>query len=89
MQRKTSKIKSRRKSKRKSRRKSRRKSSSKKYTKPNGMTCKEFLSKKIANNTREFNAGTLLSNGRKITSRQQAIAIAYSIVRKSNPRCKL
>ena len=52
------------------------------------MTCKEFLSKKIAENMREFKAGKLLSNGRKITSRKQAIAIGYSQVRRGNPRCK-
>ena len=52
------------------------------------MTCKEFLSKKIAENMREFNAGTLMSNGRKIQNRKQAIAIAYSQVRRGNPRCK-
>jgi hypothetical protein len=51
------------------------------------MSCKKFLSKKIADNMREYNAGTLLSNGHKITSRKQAIAIAYSIVRRSG--CKI
>jgi hypothetical protein len=51
------------------------------HIKPNGMTCKQFLSKKIADNMREFKAG-------KFKSREQAIAIAYSQVRRGNPRCK-
>lgn len=59
------------------------------HVKPRGMSCKKFLSKKIADNMREFNAGKLLSNGRKITSKQQAIAIAYSQVRNGNPKCKI
>jgi len=58
------------------------------YKKPKGMTCKEFLSQKIAGNMREFNGGKRLSNGQKITSKRQAIAIAYSQVRRGNPRCK-
>jgi hypothetical protein len=51
------------------------------------MSCKEFLRKKIVYNIREFKNGTLMSNGRKINSRPQAIAIAYSQVRNSG--CKL
>jgi len=50
------------------------------------MSCKEFLSKKIAENMREFNSGKLLSNGRRITSRKQAIAIAYSIAKRAGCR---
>lgn len=61
----------------------------KSYKKPKKMTCKQYLSKKIANNIREFKGGTILSNGRKITSRKQAIAIAYQQVRKGNPRCRI
>ena len=64
-----------------------RKRSRKKYNKPKGMTCKEFLRKKIAINMREYKSGHRLSNGRKITSPQQAIAIAYSQVR-TNAKCK-
>jgi hypothetical protein len=51
------------------------------HIKPKGMTCKKFLSMKIADNMREFKEG-------KFKSREQAIAVAYSQVRKGNPRCK-
>ncbi len=67
----------------KSNRKSNRKSS-KKHIKPKGMSCKEFLQKKIAINIREFKNGN-----KKIKSIPQAIAISYSQVRKSNPKCRL
>lgn len=59
----------------------------KRYIKPKGMSCKDFLSAKIAENMREFKKGKLLSNGRKITNRKQAIAISYSTVRNSG--CKI
>jgi hypothetical protein len=58
------------------------------YVKPKGMSCKEFLSEKIAKNMREFKAGKLLSNGKKVTDRKQVLAISYSQVRTGNPRCK-
>ncbi len=61
--------------------------SRKSFKKPKGMTCKEFLSNKIAHNIREFKRGKILSNGRKIKSIKQAIAISYSQVKKSG--CKL
>jgi hypothetical protein len=51
------------------------------------MKCKKFLSNKISDIMREYNSGKLMSNGRKINSRKQAIAIAYSIVRNSG--CKI
>ena len=57
------------------------------YIKPKGMKCKKFLSNKISDIMREYNSGKLMSNGRKINSRKQAIAIAYSIVRNSG--CKI
>jgi len=56
------------------------------YIKPKGMTCKEFLGHKIAHNMREFKKGKRLSNGRRISSRRQAIAMAYSQVRKAGCR---
>ncbi len=64
-------------------RRSRRRRSAKKYKKPKGMTCKEFLSKKIASNIREFKTKS------KFKSREQAIAVAYSQVRRGNLRCKI
>ena len=51
------------------------------YIKPNDMTCKEFLGRKIAENMREFKKG-------KFSSRAQAIAVAYSQVRASGCRFK-
>lgn len=58
------------------------------HKKPKSLTCKQFLSKKIAENIREFNRGKVLSNGRRITSRKQAIAIAYSVIKRDNPYCR-
>lgn len=43
--------------------------------------CKKYLSKKIGINIAEFNNGFYMS-------RPQAIAVAYSQVRKSHPHCK-
>jgi len=43
--------------------------------------CKKYLSKKIGINMREFNNGLY-------KSKAQAIAVAYSQVRKSHPNCK-
>jgi len=44
-------------------------------------TCKQDVSKKIADNTKEFKKG-------KFGSRKQAIAVAYSQVSKKRPGCK-
>jgi len=72
---------SRRSRSRRSRRRSRRgPRGGKIHIKPKGMSCKKFLSEKIADNMREFKAG-------KFKSREQAIAVAYSIVRRSG--CKI
>jgi len=43
--------------------------------------CRDLLSKKIGINIREF-------NNQKFFSRQQAIAAAYSQVKKMSPKCK-
>jgi hypothetical protein len=50
--------------------------------------CRKLLSKKIRENMREYKSGKLMSNGRRITSRGQCIAISYSQVRKANPMCR-
>jgi len=49
--------------------------------------CKKQLSDKIRINMREFKKGTILKNGRPITSRKQAIAISYSQIKKMYPKC--
>ena len=53
----------------------------KRYLKPKGMSCKEFLGRKIAENMRELKKG-------KFSSRAQAIAVSYSQVRASGCRLK-
>ncbi len=63
-----------------------RKGSKRVIKKPKGMKCKNFLSKKISENMKKYKSGKRMSNGRKITSRKQAIAISYSQVRKAG--CK-
>jgi len=61
----------------------------KRYIKPKGMTCKEFLKRKISTNMREFKAGRLRSSsGTKVTNRKQVLAISYSQVRAGNPSCR-
>jgi hypothetical protein len=70
-----------------SNRKNRHSRRSRKFKKPKGMTCRDFLSSKIRDNMREFKNKKRLSNGRIITSRKQAIAIAYQEVR--NAGCKI
>lgn len=50
--------------------------------------CKILLQKKIRYNIEEFKKGKRMSNGQKFTSIKQCIAVAYSQVKKSNPRCK-
>lgn len=56
------------------------------YIKPRGMSCKAFLKRKIGDNLHEFSTGKTLSNGRKIFSRSQAIAIGYDQARKAGCR---
>jgi len=63
-----------------SKKKSHKKSS--KYSKPfyTNNRCQGLLKKKISINMKEYNAG-------KFVSRPQAVAVSYSQVRKSFPRC--
>lgn len=42
----------------------------------------EYLKKKIGANIREYEKGTKMSNGKRIESKKQALAIAYSEARK-------
>jgi hypothetical protein len=49
--------------------------------------CKKLLSNKIKTNTREFKKKSILRNGRKFKSRSQAIAVSYSQIKKTNPKC--
>ena len=57
---------------------SRPRSNSVKKTKKKPSKCKQYLSDKIAENIREG----------KFKTRQQAIAVAFSQVKKSHPQCK-
>lgn len=70
---------SRRRSRRKSRRRSR--SRSRKSTYMTLARCKSELKKKIKINMREYNNG-------KYANRKQAIAVAYSQIKKQYPQCK-
>ncbi len=42
--------------------------------------CRQYLSKKISKNMKEWKQG-------KYRSRQQALAVSYSQTRKANPKC--
>jgi hypothetical protein len=48
---------------------------------PKSRRCKNLLKKKVLTNIREYGKG-------RYKSRSQAIAVAYSQVKKSNPSCK-
>jgi hypothetical protein len=60
--------------------------SGRKIKKSKSMNCREFLRKKIRENMRKYKSGKLMSNGRRIGSRQQAIAISYNQAKKV--RCR-
>lgn len=49
---------------------------------------KKELSRKISKNIREFKQRKTMSNGRKISSAKQAVAIAYSQVKPSKKKKK-
>ena len=63
------------------RRTSRRRSSRRKNTYMTVSRCKSALKEKIRINTREYNNG-------KYANRKQAIAVAYSQIKKNYPQCK-
>ncbi len=52
-------------------------------------SCKTRLSRKIAQNMKEYKSKKKMNNGRRITSRKQAIAISYSQIKKKFPHCKV
>ncbi len=49
--------------------------------------CRKLLSNKIKINTREFKNRSILRNGRRFKSRSQAIAVSFSQMKKTHPRC--
>jgi hypothetical protein len=62
-------------------RKSKRKSKSKSKRRSRSSKCKKYLQKKIGINISEFKNGLYIS-------KSQAIAVAYSQVRKKHPSCR-
>ena len=73
--------KSRSRSRRRSKRRSRRRSRSHKRSYMTLARCKTALKEKIKINMREYNNG-------KYSNRKQAIAVAYSQIKKKYPQCK-
>ena len=72
---------SKRRSRRRSKRRSRRRSRSHKRSYMTLARCKTALKEKIKINMREYNNG-------KYSNRKQAIAVAYSQIKKKYPQCK-